>query len=270
MNTAGDAADQVVRYSLEAGEVALKITGEAAKEIAVLLYTVLKEEKKTKGKAKLETLIRSGKPLTIFSVKEEDMKKFEQEAKSYGILYYPIPNSNKDDGMYDIMVKEEDASRINRLVERFKFASVHETSKVKTEIEKSREEKTKPGTVQEVPEKKQPEKGGEEKLVDELLGTPIKKEENTVSNPSLAKTEKSHLSEPISVKPSKTAEGTSKAGKKQKSSVKKELQEIKAGRNKKEMEKARPQQRQKQKQKQKTILHKQPRQRKKTRRQKER
>ena len=75
MNTAGDAADQVVRYSLEAGEVALKITGEAAKEIAVLLYTILKEEKKTKGRAKLETLIRSGKPLSIFSVKEDDMKK---------------------------------------------------------------------------------------------------------------------------------------------------------------------------------------------------
>lgn len=84
MNTAGDAADQVVRYSLEAGEVALKITGEAAKELAVLLYTILKEEKKTKGRAKLETLIRSGKPLSIFSVKEDDMKKFEAEAKSYG------------------------------------------------------------------------------------------------------------------------------------------------------------------------------------------
>ena len=141
MNTAGDAADQVVRYSLEAGEVALKITGEAAKEIAVLLYTILKEEKKTKGKAKLETLLRSGKPLSIFSVKEDDMKKFEKEAKDYGIMYYPIPNSNRGDGMYDIMVKEEDASRINRLVERLKLASVNEAAKVKTEIEKSRKEK---------------------------------------------------------------------------------------------------------------------------------
>lgn len=81
MNTSGEAADQVVRYSLETGEVALKITGKAAKEIAVLLYTILKEEKKTKGKA-----------------------------KSYGIMYYPIPNSNKGDGMYDVMVKEEDAN----------------------------------------------------------------------------------------------------------------------------------------------------------------
>ena len=171
MNTAGDAADQVVRYSLEAGEVALKITGEAAKEIAVLLYTILKEEKKTKGRAKLETLIRSGKPLSIFSVKEDDMKKFEAEAKSYGIMYYPIPNSNKGDGMYDIMVKEEDAPRINRLVERFKLATVSEAAQIKTEIEKSREEK---GKV--VPEKQTPGKSKEDILVDELLGESLKKE----------------------------------------------------------------------------------------------
>ena len=226
MNTAGDAADQVVRYSLEAGEVALKITGEAAKEMAVLLYTILKEEKKTKGKAKLETLLRSGKPLSIFSVKEGDMKKFEKEAKGYGIMYYPIPNSNRSDGMYDIMVKEEDAPRINRLVERLKLASVSEAAKVKTEIEKSRKEKT-------VPEKTQPEKSADDKLVDELLSGPIKKEEKSLSNPSVAKAEKSHLSEPTSKKPKRTAEGTSKNGQirvGRKPSVRKELQDIKAAR----------------------------------------
>ena len=201
MNTTGDAADQVVRYSLEAGEVALKITGEAAKEIAVLLYTILKEEKKTKGKAKLETLLRSGKPLSIFSVREDDMEKFEKEAKGYGILYYPIPNSNKGDGMYDIMVKEEDAPRINRLVERLKLASVSEAAKVRTEIEKSREEKN--------------------------------VEEKSHSNPSMAKTEKAHLSEPISEKQNRTAGGTSKNGQNRgihKPSVRKELQDIKAAR----------------------------------------
>lgn len=221
MNTAGDAADQVVRYSLEAGEVALKITGEAAKELAVLLYTVLKEENKTKGKAKLETLIRSGKPLTIFSVKEEDMKKFEKEAKGYGILYYPIPNSNKGDGMYDIMVKEEDAPRINRLVERFKIASVDGVAKVKAEIENGKE-KT-------VPEKERPTPSNEDALADELLGKPIQREENNMSNPSSSKTEKSHPSENTSKKSKKREEGTSRTYS-VKPSVRKQLEEIKAAR----------------------------------------
>ena len=274
MNTSGEAADQVVRYSLEAGEVALKITGEAAKEIAVLLYTILKEEKKTKGKAKLETLLRSGKPLSIFSVKEDDMKKFETEAKSYGIMYYPIPNSNKGDGMYDVIVKEEDAPRINRLVERFKLASVSEAAKIKTEIEKSREEKTTKDKVHVVPEKRQPEKDAGDKLVDDLLGVPIKKEEKNQSNPSVAKTEKSRLSEPTSKKQNRTAEGTSKSGKNstlQKPSVRKELENIKAVR-KQEADNAKkgPEQKKSQPRNKNSTPHKQPQPKKKVKKVKER
>lgn len=248
MNTSGEAADQVVRMSMEVGEAALKISGEGAKQLAVLLYAILKEQKKTKGKAKLETLVRSGKPLTVFSVKESDLKKFVQEAKRYGILYCAIRDrKGSSDGMVDIMVKEEDAPRINRIVERFQFASVTEAARIKTEIEKSREEKshtkargnktsaTKTQTdVGAAPkEKDRPEKSQEDLLVDELLGSPVKKEET--QNPFLAKTEKSRPSEPISGKQGKTAEGTSKLYKPatpEKPSVREELKEIKAARKK--------------------------------------
>ena len=44
MNHAGDAAEQVVRMSLEGAEVALKITGVAAKNLAAALYTILKDQ----------------------------------------------------------------------------------------------------------------------------------------------------------------------------------------------------------------------------------
>lgn len=50
MNNGGDAAEQIVRLSLEGFEVAAKITGEAVKDIALLLISVLKQEQKTKGK----------------------------------------------------------------------------------------------------------------------------------------------------------------------------------------------------------------------------
>ena len=44
MNTGGEAAEQIVRMSLEGFEVAAKITGAGAKNIAILLYSILKEE----------------------------------------------------------------------------------------------------------------------------------------------------------------------------------------------------------------------------------
>ena len=53
MNNGGDAAEQVVRLSLEGFEVAARLSGSAAKNIALLLVSVLKQEQKTKGKARL-------------------------------------------------------------------------------------------------------------------------------------------------------------------------------------------------------------------------
>ena len=60
-----------------------------------------------------------------------------------------------------------------------------------------------------VPQQERPEKSQEDRIMEELFGEPVKKE-GKQQNPSLAKTEKSRLSEPISVRPDKTAEGTSK------------------------------------------------------------
>lgn len=308
MNTSGEAADQVVRMSLEVGEAALKISGTGAKQLAVILYAILKEQKKTKGRARLETLVRSGKPLTVFSVKESDLKKFVQEAKRYGILYCAVRDpKGSSDGMVDIMVKEEDAPRINRIVERFKFASVTEAAQIKTEIQKSREEKGKSApqdkspkekssaekpksnpqpekepagkspagqkSGQSEPETARPEKSKEDKLIDELMGEPVKKE-GKQKNPSLAKTEKSHPSEPISGKQSRTAGGTSKpyvTTVPEKPSVRKELNEIKAAR-KKEAEAAKRNEPAKDTKSKNTkpVQHKQPQARKKPRKVKER
>lgn len=97
MNTGGEAAEQIVRMSLEGFEVAAKITGAGAKNIAILLYSILKEEKKTKGKARLTSMLRSGKELKVFTVKNGDLKKFTQEAKKYGVLYCVLTDrKNKD------------------------------------------------------------------------------------------------------------------------------------------------------------------------------
>ena len=70
MTSSGDAAEQVVRLSLEGFEVAAKLTGSAAKEVAILLASVLKQEVtqsgKTRGKARLTSMIKSGKELKVF------------------------------------------------------------------------------------------------------------------------------------------------------------------------------------------------------------
>lgn len=231
MNTGGEAAEQIVRMSLEGFEVAAKITGAGAKNIAILLYSILKEEKKTKGKARLTSMLRSGKELKVFTVKSGDLKKFTQEAKKYGVLYCVLTDrKNKDpNAEVDVIARAEDASKISRIVERFNLASV-DTASIVTEAEKSKDAKD----GQSEPDIGVQEKAEKDKLLDELMGKPIQKEENA-PNPSVAKTEKSPQSEPISEKQSKSAEGATMT--KEKPSVKEELRKIKESRKEQEADK---------------------------------
>ena len=218
--------------SLEGFEVAAKITGAGAKNIAILLYSILKEEKKTKGKARLTSMLRSGKELKVFTVKNADLKKFTQEAKKYGVLYCVLADrKNKDpNAEVDVIARAEDASKISRIVERFDLASV-DTASIVTEAEKSRDAKgTKDGQPE--PDIGVQEKAEKDKLLDALMGKPVQKEENT-PNPSVAKTEKSPLSEPTSEQPRKSAEGATMT-KAQKPSVREELRKIKESRKEQE------------------------------------
>lgn len=238
MYNSGDAAEQVVRMSLEGAEVALKITGAAAKNLAAALYTVLKDQKKTKGKARIEAMLREKRPLKVYTIKKEDCPEFAKQAKGYGILYAPIPVKKGDDTI-DILVFEDDAARANRIVEKFKLTVV-DTASIKEDIEKSREQR---GSEPAAPEQAMPEKSEDDQLLDELMEKPVQKETAQPENPAAEKNapfapaaEKSPPSEPISESSSKSARGTSDGA--EKPSVRQELRDIQAQR-KKEAEAAR-------------------------------
>ncbi len=222
MSVSGDSAEQVVRLSLEGFEVIAKLTGSGAKNIAALLYTIIKDQKQTRGKTRINNMLKSGKALKIFSVKKEDLKRFSSEAKRYGILYTAlVDRKNKNfDGMVDIMVRDEDAPRINRIVERFKLTTI-DTAQIQTVVQKSiddrKEQKSKEPKYKGVQEKTK-----EELLEDVLSKKPIQKENNQSENFNLAMTAKSPQSELFL----KKTEGVAKPLNKKKS-VRKELSEIK-------------------------------------------
>lgn len=72
----------------------------------------------------------------------------------------------------------------------------------------------------------------DDRLLDDMLGAPAKKEKNASPNPFVAGREKSPPSEHTSGKPSRAAEGTSK-GIERKPSVREELREIRQERQQK-------------------------------------
>lgn len=243
MNTSGDAAESIIRMSLQGIEVAARISGSGAKNVAVLLCAILKEQEKVKGKTKLVNMLKSGKELKVFSVKYDDLKKFTEEAKRYGVLFSALIDKKQKnvDGMVDIMVKAEDAGKINRIVERFNLATI-DTASIKSDIQKSKESKEKGIEIKSV----------EERLVDDILSKPVSKEENEISNPQVAKTEKSPLSEPSLENKRKLEEGA----KLEKPSVRERIKEIKKERMAKpELDKSSKEK--EKKSKNKTTKHKQ-------------
>ena len=267
MSYQGDAAEQVVRLSLETGEVAVKLAGTGAKQLAILLYAILREQKKTKGKTRLTNMLRSGKELKVFAVKDTDLQLFCREAKKYGVLYCVLKDRDATDGITDIMVRAEDASKINRIFERFNLATV-DMAEVRREIEQSREAQqndapeapaaAEPMSEQEVdelldamfspppesgeelpaPERTAPEQDKDE-FLEAVLGASPTREEGQTENPTEGRIEKSRQSEPTSKPKEPTAPGTSDPQERSRPSVRKELNDIKAEQRQKAEDKAR-------------------------------
>lgn len=215
MNTSSDAAETIFKMYLEGTEFLLKTGGSLTKNCLVGLYALSKDQKKSRGKTTLSKMLRTGKELKIFTIKKDDLKLFQQEAKRYGVLFTALFDKKNPDGKVDIMCRAEDAAKINRIINRFKLVSYDEVS-IKSEIMKTRDGK------------EANDKGVETKslddLVDDLMSKPVQKEENTMSNPELAKTAKSPQSERSSTSKNKTEVGTNSD---KKPSVREEIKNIK-------------------------------------------
>ena len=233
MSYQGDAAEQVVRLSLETGEIAVRLAGSGAKQVAVLLYAILKDQQKTKGKTRLSNLLRSGKELKVFAVKDGDLKKFCQEAKKYGVLYCVLKDRDATDGITDIMVRAEDAGKINRIFERFQLATV-DMAQLRQEIERSAE-KNREDTPEEAARKEQET----DSLLDDLLSpaTPKEAAEQEVpppENPSKARIGEGSPSGPISMPKEAGEWDVSDPSERSRPSVRQALKEIREEQKKEE------------------------------------
>lgn len=122
MNTSAEAAEQVVRMSLNGAEAALKLQAPRQKKLqncfSKALKDLSKQTKKTKGQVRLSNLVKSGKKLEIYQVADANLKRFCEQAKKYGMIYTVLKDRNKNDGITEVMVKAEDKAKIDRIFER--------------------------------------------------------------------------------------------------------------------------------------------------------
>ena len=228
-----------------------------------MIYAILREQKKTAGKARLTNMLRSGKELKVFAIRDSDLQLFCREAKKYGVLYCVLKDRDATDGLTDIMARAEDASKINRIIERFGLATV-DMAQVKQEIEQSRAERQpdtseaptavpeagvaspqEPMTEQEmdgfldamlspapeggaaVPERAQPDRDVDKFLKAAMEASPAR-EEGRTENPTMGRTEKSRPSAPTSKPKEADNPGIPDPMERSRPSVRQALKEIRA------------------------------------------
>ena len=117
MNYGGEAADQVVRYSLDGLDHGLRLSGSMAKNLAIFIAAVLKDQKKSYGKTRMMRMLKENRPLKFFTVSGDRMREFNREAKRHGLLYVGI-RDRKDPEHCEVMVFADDAAKVNRIMDR--------------------------------------------------------------------------------------------------------------------------------------------------------
>lgn len=144
MYNGGEAADQMVSYAFKGGEVVLRLSGAAAKNLAVYLTALLKQGGPSKGKTTLKRMIADGKELTVQRIDADQIPYFNAMAKKYGVMFVAVKDKQNPDGKCDIMFRLEDSARVNRIFDRLAISEHPDVAHIKSEIIRSKEERKNP------------------------------------------------------------------------------------------------------------------------------
>ena len=118
-----DAVDQIINYTFKGGEVLFRITGAAARNLAVLIAALLKDTYKTSGKTRMARFYREGKDQKVITIPREQQQNFNDLAKRYGILYCVIDDKRSQD--LDLVVKTEDIAKVKRIYDRLGWGEMN-------------------------------------------------------------------------------------------------------------------------------------------------
>ena len=120
MSMETDIAVSVIKLAIEGVTYSVRIAGKAVSGTAKILTKFVNANKyDTPGKKSLKDLLKSGKSLEVFAIKDKYLKKFTQEAKKYGVQYHVIKDNNNTDHFVDILVDVDNAKMCNRIIERY-------------------------------------------------------------------------------------------------------------------------------------------------------
>lgn len=117
MDVSGDVADLMVKEGIQLTEESIKLLAAGSKNLAALLWALARDEKKLVGKTGMTRLIREGKELKVFRLKESDLEEFKKFAKK-NVLFSVVKDAKATDGVVDLVTNVDFVAQVNLFMER--------------------------------------------------------------------------------------------------------------------------------------------------------
>ena len=117
MDVSGEVADLMVKEGIQLTEASIKLLAAGSKNLAAFLWALAKDNKKLVGKTSMSRLLREGKELRVFHIKESDLEAFKAFAKS-NVLFAAVKDRDATDGLVDLITNTDFVSQVNLFMER--------------------------------------------------------------------------------------------------------------------------------------------------------
>ena len=122
MDAGSEAVDLMVREGLQITEASIKLLAAGSKNLTAFLYALAKDNKRVSGRTNMGRLLREGKELRVFQLRESDLAAFHAYAKK-GVLYAVVKDKNAQDGLVDLITNVDFAAQVNLFLERHGYAA---------------------------------------------------------------------------------------------------------------------------------------------------
>ena len=117
MDVSAEAADVVVKESLQATESVARLLGSGVRSVAALLLAIARDDYKVVGKTNSKRLARDPSPAEVLRIKKEDMGKFQKLAKEFGVLFFFAQKRGSESGYINVVSTQNYAAQLNAVME---------------------------------------------------------------------------------------------------------------------------------------------------------
>ena len=149
----GETADQMVRMMLSTGEVAIRLSGSALKNMLALSMALARDHKRLSGKVNMTQMLRETRDLRLFPMTPEQFKEFQKHARKHKLLFSSIHDQDDKGKLVDVVLPVTELDRANMIFQRMAYGQAERCEKQREEPREQSPEKEKGNPEVAVPKK---------------------------------------------------------------------------------------------------------------------